>query len=378
MNPSSCSNASTERRSFRSTLAVLWLAAWGLLGGALLWGAGDTARTDAAANSTSTVSHVETTPVSYQPIEAVQVGDRVLTQATESQEAHDASTTSIHAPEAEPSSASARDLDAEPVDPDTWKRVELRPVGDDPGRVEIVLLRPTWWLEAHDARLGGRITLHMSELGLSGPCRVVAIGPCPPIEPGPGRVVTGAFNRPGARVLDLHLEGEPAPIGTTASHPFYSLDRAAFVSAGDLAVGERLKRLDGRPARVARLETRPELQRVFNLEVHGEHVYRVADAGVLVHNSCSRKRINGETPHTIRGREAHSKYNPGPGFQKEVVLPSGKRPDGVHWDDRIVSELKPNNRRARRRGERQLSGYVDELEHITGDKWASRLDTYDP
>jgi len=252
----------------------------------LLWGAGDAARPDAAASLTKTVSGVETTPVSYQPIEAVQVGDRVLTQATESQEAHDASTTSIHAPEAEPSSASSLDLDAEPVDPDTWKRVELRPVGDDPGRVEIVLLRPTWWLEANDARVGGRVDLHMPELGLSGPCRVEAIGPCPPIEPGPGRVVTGAFNRPGARVLDLYLEGEPKPIGTTANHPFYSIDRAAFVSAGDLAVGERLERLDGRPARVARLEARPGLQRVFNLEVHGEHVYRVADAGVLVHNSC--------------------------------------------------------------------------------------------
>jgi len=276
MSRSSFSKVPSQQRPLRSMLAVLWLAAWGLLGGALLWRAGDTARTDAAANSSSTVSGVETTPVSYQPIEAVQVGDRVLTQAT----------TSIHAPEAEPSSASSLDLDAEPVDPDTWRRVELRPVSDDPGRVEIVLLRPTWWLEARDVRLGGRITLHMPELGLSGPCRVEAIGPCPPIEPGPGRVVTGAFNRHGARVLDLHLEGEPAPIGTTASHPFYSLDRGAFVSAGDLAVGERLERLDGRPARVARLEFRPDRQRVFNLEVHGEHVYRVADAGDLVHNAC--------------------------------------------------------------------------------------------
>lgn len=44
-----------------------------------------------------------------------------------------------------------------------------------------------------------------------------------------------------------------------------------------------------------------------------------------------------------------------------MVLPSGKRADAVNWGKRDVKELKPDNPRAVRRGEKQLEGYKQEL-----------------
>jgi hypothetical protein len=45
-----------------------------------------------------------------------------------------------------------------------------------------------------------------------------------------------------------------------------------------------------------------------------------------------------------------------------------------------VVELKPNNQRAIRAGERQVGGYVDELntEFPGSTPWTGRVETYDP
>jgi hypothetical protein len=85
---------------------------------------------------------------------------------------------------------------------------------------------------------------------------------------------------------------------------------------------------------------------------------------------------NGETAATQYGRQAHTDWNAGKGFRKEVRLPSGKRPDAVNWDTQTVKELKPDNHRAIQRGEKQLEGYRKELENMTGEKWTGILETY--
>lgn len=61
---------------------------------------------------------------------------------------------------------------------------------------------------------------------------------------------------------------------------------------------------------------------------------------------------------------------------KEVTLPSGKRADAVSWEKRDVRELKPDNPRAIRQGERQVEGYRRELEGTTGENWTCCVDTY--
>lgn len=69
----------------------------------------------------------------------------------------------------------------------------------------------------------------------------------------------------------------------------------------------------------------------------------------------------GETAATKAGRQAHKDWNPGEGFDKEVTLPSGKRADAVNFKQKHVKELKPDNPRAMKRGEKQVEQYRQEL-----------------
>jgi hypothetical protein len=91
-----------------------------------------------------------------------------------------------------------------------------------------------------------------------------------------------------------------------------------------------------------------------------------------------KPRMGGETEATKRGREAHLQWDPGPGFEKEVTLPSGKRADAVNYENREVKELKPDNPRAQKRGERQVEGYRRELEEERGGEWKGKVDSYKP
>jgi len=52
-----------------------------------------------------------------------------------------------------------------------------------------------------------------------------------------------------------------------------------------LKIGERLQSLSGDIRWVQQELPRPGPEPVYNLEVHGEHVYYVGATGVLVHNS---------------------------------------------------------------------------------------------
>ena len=56
-----------------------------------------------------------------------------------------------------------------------------------------------------------------------------------------GHIVTGTFRHHNAKVVDLYVEGEESPIGTTVNHRFWSEDRWEFVRADSLREGERLR-----------------------------------------------------------------------------------------------------------------------------------------
>jgi len=71
----------------------------------------------------------------------------------------------------------------------------------------------------------------------------------------------------------------------------------------------------------------------------------------------SPSQSGGDSEAAKRGREEHKNWQLGEGYEKEVRLPSGKRADAVNWEKRDVKELKPDNPRAVRRGEKQLEGY---------------------
>ncbi len=149
--------------------------------------------------------------------------------------------------------------------------------------VEIGLLRSLDWIEDYGAHVGGTVWLDMKEMEAEGSAEVLAIEPCPPLEEGEGRLVTGTFKHTFGAVYDLKLESESEPIGVTGSHPFWSVDRKAWISAIDLHIGETLETLEGTTV----VESRSKWEHseaVYNIEVEGDHCYRVGESGVLVHN----------------------------------------------------------------------------------------------
>ena len=103
-------------------------------------------------------------------------------------------------------------------------------------------------------------------MGVCGQAEVLAIEPCSSLEEGEGRLVTGTFKHTSGEVYDLKLESESEPIGITAMHPFWSVDREAWVSAIDLEIGETLKTLAGTTV-VASRSKRNEPETVYNIEV---------------------------------------------------------------------------------------------------------------
>ena len=135
-----------------------------------------------------------------------------------------------------------------------------------------------------------QLPLSLPEMGLHGIATIVAVEPCPLIEPddGTGRpVVTGTMQHLAANLLSVEVEGLPEPLGVTTTHPIWSEDRQDFIPAGLLTVGEQLRNLDGTPARIVRITPhRGPPVPVYNLEVDAQHVYRVGQTGLLVHNTC--------------------------------------------------------------------------------------------
>jgi hypothetical protein len=213
------------------------------------------------------------TPISTKPsnpfltksIEQIRVGDRVLADNPE-----------------RPRSAADS---LEEIDPQHWRLVEMvMPPRDGRGEIGVTLLRPLEWIDGSGAGRDRFIRLAMPELGAIGPARVAAIRPCPPIAVGTGQVVIGTFAHQDADVLDLRVNGLDEPLGVTAIHPIFSVDRSAFIPAGELRIGERLKTPGGTTI-LSSLLPRLGKHRVYNLEVHVEHVFNVTSLGVLVHNA---------------------------------------------------------------------------------------------
>jgi len=229
------------------------------------------------------------------------------------------------------------------VDPATWVNIRLRmpkPTGDF---LEITLLRPVEWLAEHlaqatalegeysralaeasgtnsarvvtgltsvipsldppdlspgmiepitaDSSTGSPwIFLTLPELEAVGPAEIVGVGPCPELETGEGRLVTGTFSHQSGEVFDIAVDGLTEPIGCTGAHPFWSEDRHAFVPARDLLPGETLRTKSGTLRQITRITPRrgPPVS-VFNLDVDAEQVYYVSVDGVFVHHAYQRK-----------------------------------------------------------------------------------------
>jgi hypothetical protein len=141
-----------------------------------------------------------------------------------------------------------------------------------------------------------------------GPAKVVEVSPCPELEPGAGRLVTGTFSHHSGEVLDIAVDGLTEPIGCTGAHPFWSEDRQDFIPARELVPGETLRTESGTLRQITRITPRrgPPVP-VFNLEVDAEHVYYVSVEGVLVHNACPSDAFDGLDDLDFKGQKTEGR-----------------------------------------------------------------------
>jgi hypothetical protein len=167
--------------------------------------------------------------------------------------------------------------------------LSVRAEGAD-GTFEAERLVSADWVAQERIVVGSEIPFVVSEIDAPGLVTVTGIGACPEIEPDDRagrRLVTAVFRSVSKNIVDVRVEGATGPLGCTATHPFWSVDRRDFVQAGELLTGERLLAESGEAVRVVAItpRRRPPMV-VYNLEVDAEHVYRVGKDGVLVHNTC--------------------------------------------------------------------------------------------
>ena len=328
-----------------ATLVLTGRAAWHT------WGA-DSHQSEAIPGA---VEHSAGSGVSifYEPIETIRVGQKVWSDGNPT-----------------------GDLDerfGDEVDSHTWRKMVLRAPKRDGSVAEVEMLRPGWWLGERDVFVGGRVDIEVPECGIEGLAQVLAVGPCPDIAPGPGRVVTATFHHQSTHTLDLRLEGVAEPIGCTANHPIWSEAKQEFVRADQLTSGEAVRTLHG-ITRVVSVTDRGRPEPVYNIEVQVDHTYHVSVAGLLVHNGgptlpilnpCFRpsneaRRNFGIAVHQEFPEGINRQY---PGSQFESRVGPGQRGPDAPWSPNSkypgfrTAELKPDTSSGLARYGEQLSNW---------------------
>ena len=268
-----------RRPSDRDRLGTCWLIGGLLLAACCFW----TAFPHAGLSGTSsgaTISRVSSSHTTI-PIEHIRVGDRVVTELPKEARDADWSQSLAH---------------RQTVDPSTWRLVRLRAetIWDDGtiDEINVETLQPPEWLVYHHAEVGATvpIPLDLVEMGLPEGlmAEVLSIECCPPVKDGPGRIVLTTVNHLNNYVFDLTIEdeqGQKETVGVTGFHKFYSQSRGAWVSVDELIPDEVLSGLSGKLDVVGLQWRKDTTERVYNLTVEREHIYRVSASGALVHNN---------------------------------------------------------------------------------------------
>ncbi len=167
--------------------------------------------------------------------------------------------------------------DTEEITPEGWKWVKLKMVNSADAKSETLLRRPNTWLEEHGVdQIGKRSLLSEQEINLWGVAEVIDIYPntldtrlLPEIRSGDFilRPISGFFSHQTQQVEQLFFSESKKPLSVTHNHPLYSLDRHAFVPAGMIRIGERLKTMQGEVRLLRRVVEEKRYQAVYNIEV---------------------------------------------------------------------------------------------------------------
>ena len=195
-------------------------------------------------------------------------------------------------------------------DEQTWSKISITVQRIDGGFIDAELLRPNSWIQANGVVAGQALPMHIEELQVDGLATITAIDACPALSSGEGSAVTGRFITRRvdeiARIEVLGADGQIETIEGTTIHPIWSLDRNDWVPLGELQEGERLLSGLTCPASVSGIGIEGQGQAaivithsihhratpVYNIEVHGQHVYQVGELALLVHNACNLNSNN--------------------------------------------------------------------------------------
>ncbi len=183
-------------------------------------------------------------------------------------------------------------------------RGRLRDARDSRHILEVSILRSPAWLAAYYDPTARKAWLDWGdELGVAGVLEVESVEPpTRALEQSrttkqngstvsTERLVTGTVCHLNADVYELRLRESGEVLRTTGRHPFWSMDRRAWIRAHLLRRGERLGAgPDGDDVvTVESVDRLPGEWRVYNLEVQGTHTYHVGASLLLTHNAVSGK-----------------------------------------------------------------------------------------
>ena len=149
------------------------------------------------------------------------------------------------------------------------------------------MIRPAEYWQAQEAVPGSYVFMEFPELEASGLAKVKSLEPCPAIADGSGNIVTARIvTRQVSELIEIEVAGGETLTGTPM-HPIWSVERQDWVELGDLEIGEHLSTDDG-PVEIVATRLLATGESVYNLEVHGHHIYQVTKLGLLVHNTYKK------------------------------------------------------------------------------------------
>ncbi len=201
-------------------------------------------------------------------------------------------------------------------DETTWGRISITIERTDGQIVDAELIRLRSWIEANGIRAGHALPMHIEELQIDGHAVVTSVEECPPIVSGDSSAVTGRFVTREVDVIAivkiLGANGQIESIEGTTTHPIWSVDKQDWIGLGELSEGETIQGASTFATVLdASIVRQPTL--VYNVEIHGEHVYQVGGCGLLVHYTCPdpldihRSATHGKVLHDTAMREFASR-----------------------------------------------------------------------
>ncbi|MBC8357118.1 MAG: AHH domain-containing protein, partial [Planctomycetes bacterium] len=146
-------------------------------------------------------------------------------------------------------------------------------------------------------------------------------------------------NRLARGVIELSLrdaDGNEETIRPTDEHLFYSASHGDWLPAGELQPGEHLDGVNG-TITVASVTPLTGTHRVYNMTVQGEHLYRVAESGVLVHNQYplfGTKGANTKIHHMVSYFKNSKRGFSSPWSQmsQDILKNAGLNPKHSRWN----------------------------------------------